>query len=305
MRCFHCHSGWLNPVPDDLAGCYVGEYYTHDASPAPSMGSSKPIVFMRVAVLSAQKGYRHLQPATPLVPVAGWLLALIPLVRRRASFNLGNMVMPFRQGGRLLEIGCGSGSYLAVMRMLGWTVCGIEPDPKAAAVAAKIAGCDVHVGTFEDAPFEPSSFDAVVSNHVIEHVYNPRSFVSAAGRMLSKNGLIVVQTPNFQSLGHRLLGSDWFSLDPPRHLCLFTPNSLRGLFEDSGLFRGIRTTTIAAGSRLAIHRRYAVRETGNFLGEIKSSAKGQGAELLLHAVEALGKSIFHWGEEIRCTAVRA
>src|ERR1700730_6250424 len=117
MRCFHCHSGWLNPVPDDLAGCYVGEYYTHDASPAPSMGSSKPIVFMRVAVLSAQKGYRHLQPATPLVPVAGWLLALIPLVRRRASFNLGNMVMPFRQGGRLLEIGCGSGSYLAVMRM--------------------------------------------------------------------------------------------------------------------------------------------------------------------------------------------
>src|ERR1035441_293870 len=273
LQCSHCDSGWLNPVPvpDDLSRCYPGGYYTHDASPAASMGSSKLIAFLRAAVLSVQKGYRHLEPATPLAPAVGCLSMLIPLVRRRASFNLGGMVIPFRKGGRLLEIGCGSGSYLAVMRMLGWTVCGIEPDPVAAEAAAKIADCQVHIGMIDDAPFEPSSFDAVVSNHVIEHVYDPKSFVSSAARLLAKDGLMVVQTPNFQSLGHKLFGADLFSLDPPRHLCLFTPASLRQLFEKSGLFCRIQITTPTASSRLAIHRRYAVRETGNFLGDRKST----------------------------------
>ena len=288
-----------------FAACYVGGYYTHEASPTRSMGSSKPLAFMRGAVLSVQKGYRHLQPATRLAPVAGSLLMLIPPVRRRASFDLGGMVMPFRKGGRLLEIGCGSGHYLALMRMLGWRICGIEPDPVAAELAAKIAGCVVHVGTVEDAPFEPGSFDAVVSNHVIEHVYDPRSFVSSAARLLAKDGLLAVQTPNFQSLGHRLFGADWFSLDPPRHHCLFTSNSLRGLFENTGMLCRVRTTTITAVSRLAIQRRYAVRETGSFLGEITLTLKVRGANLLFRAAEALGNRSFHWGEEIRCTATRA
>jgi 2-polyprenyl-3-methyl-5-hydroxy-6-metoxy-1,4-benzoquinol methylase len=307
MRCSRCRSGWLNPVPvpDALAACYVAEYYTHADSPAPSMGSSKLLAFMRAAVLSAQKDYRHLQPTTPLTVLCGALLKLVPLVRRRASFNLGEMVMPFRKGGRLLEIGCGSGSYLALMQMLGWSVAGIEPDPVAAAVAAKAVGCEVHVGTVENAPFGPASFDVVVSNHVIEHVYDPKSFVSFAARLLSSGGLIVVQTPNFQSLGHNLFGVDWFSLDPPRHLCLFVPSSLRGLFESSGLFSSVRTVTTTVGSRLAIRRRYAVCGTGAFLGKMKPSYKSHSAELLFRAVEALGNSVFAWGEEIRCIAKKA
>ena len=307
LRCSHCYSGWLSPapVPDDVPHCYAGGYYTHGASPAATMGSSKLAAFLRTAVLSVQKGYRHLQPATPLAPAIGWLSMLIPLVRRRASFNWGGMVIPFRKGGRLLEIGCGNGSYLAVMRMLGWTVCGIEVDPVAAKVAAKTAGCHVHVGMIDDAPFEPASFDAVVSNHVIEHVHDPKAFVSSATRLLARDGLIAVQTPNFQSLGHKLFGADLFSLDPPRHICLFTPASLRQLFENSGLFCRIQIATPTANSRLAVHRRYAVRETGSFLGKINSSGLARCAELLFCVSEATGNRIFHWGEEIRCTAVRA
>lgn len=307
LRCSRCSSGWLNPVPvpDDLPRCYAGAYYTHGASPAPSMGSSELVAFLRATVLSVQKGYRHLQPATPLAPVIGCLAMLIPPVRRRASFNWDGMVLPFRKGGRLLEIGCGGGAYLAVMRMLGWTVWGIEPDPVAAAMAAKTADCPVHTGTVDDAPFEPASFDAIVSNHVIEHVYDPKSFISSAARLLAKDGLIAVQTPNFQSLGHRLFGADLFSLDPPRHLCLFTPASLRRLFEDSGLFSKIRIATPTGASRLALHRRYAVRETGNFLAEINPGGRVRWNELLFRLAEAAGNQVFHWGEEIRCTAVRA
>jgi len=307
FRCSDCQSGWLNPVPvpDDLPRCYAGGYYTHEASPPPSMGSSKLISFLRGAVLSVQKGYRHLQPATPVAPAIGRLSLLIPLVRRRASFNLGELVLPFRPGGRLLEIGCGSGSYLTLMRMLGWTVSGIEPDPVAAAVAAKTTGCPIHVGTIDDVSFKPGSFDAIISHHVIEHVSDPKSFVASAARLLAKGGIMAVQTPNFGSLGHRLFGGDTFSLDPPRHLCLFTPASMRQLFEGSGLFRRVRVKTPTGGSRLVIQRHYAVRKTGNFLGNVRPGAPARCAEYLFRAVEASGNHVFHWGEEIYCTAIRA
>jgi SAM-dependent methyltransferase len=306
MRCSHCQSGWLNPapVPDDLARCYVGGYYTHNAPPAPTMGSSKAISFLRAAVLSAQKGYRHLQPATPFAPVIGWLLTQIPLARQRASFDEGRMVVPFRKDGRLLEIGCGDGSYLALMRMLGWNVSGVEPDPVAAEVASRSSGCQVHVGMMENAPFESGSFHAVVSDHVIEHVYDPRAFVLSVARLLAKDGMVVVRTPNFQSLGHKLFGADLFSLDPPRHLCLFTPKSLRDLFVQSGLFREVRTTTPTADGRLAFRRRLAVLRTGNFLGEIKFGGSARCAELLFRTLEMCGSGLFHWGEEIVCTAIR-
>lgn len=304
--CSNCRSGWLNPVPvpKDLPRCYAAGYYTHETPPPPSMGSSKVIAFLRGAVLSVQKGYEHLRPEGHLVPAIGRLSLLIPAIRRRASFNLGEMVVPYRKGGRLLEIGCGDGSYLSLMRMLGWTVYGIEPDPMAAEVA-RAAGCDVHVGTIEDAQFEAESFDAVVSHHVIEHVYDQKSFVSSAGRLLTNGGVMVVQTPNFQSLGHRLFGADTFSLDPPRHLCLFTPTSLRRLFEESNIFRRVRITTPTACSRLAFRRRCAVRETGNFLAEFKPGRRSRWAESLFRAVEASGNAVFHWGEEIQCTAVKA
>lgn len=229
---------------------------------------------------------------------------LIPRVRARASFSFGEMVVPFRKGGRLLEIGCGAGFYLAHMRMLGWSVWGIEVDPVAADVAAKYAGCQVHVGTLEDAPFEADSFDVIVSHHVIEHVYDPKAFVSSAGRLLSKGGLMAVQTPNFRSLGHRLFGADIYSLDPPRHLCLFSPGSMQTLFEDSGLFSDVRTTTLTGASSLAIRRRYAVRETGNFLGDTNSGGMIKLAELLFCATEALGNRLFHWGEDIFCRAIK-
>ena len=306
VRCSQCHSGWLNPapIPADIARCYVGGYYTHDAPPPPGMGTSKLAAFLRGAVLSVHKGYRHLLPGHPLAPAIGRLATMIPSLRRRATFNMDGLLIPFRPGGRLLEIGCGGGSYLTVMRMLGWSVFGIDPDPVAAKVAAAAADCPVHVGTVEDAPFDPASFDAVVSNHTIEHVYDPKSFVQSAGRLLAAGGLMAVQTPNFDSLGHKLFGDDLFSLDPPRHLCLFTPASLRRLFEDCGLFHKVRIATPTATCRSAVHRRNAVRQTGNFLGQIELGGSARLAELLLPALEACGNKVFRWGEEIRCTAVR-
>lgn len=268
------------------------------------MGSSGIIALLRGSILSAEKGYHHLLAPTSLVRLTGHLFAQIPSARRRASFGLGEMVLPFHDRGKLLEIGCGNGSYLSLMKMLGWSTWGIEPDPTAATIASRSAGCEVYAGTIEDAPFEPGSFHAVASNHVLEHVRDPKSFVAGAARLLSSGGRMVVRTPNFQSLGHRVFGTDWFSLDPPRHLYLFTPASLRSLFEESGMFRELTTKTVVDGSRLAVQRRYAVRQTGSFLGQALPTCRSRAAEMLFRVVEATGNRVLLWGEDIECSAVR-
>lgn len=304
MRCEGCSAGWLSrvPPPGNMKNYYAGEYYTPNPPPPCYMGSSEIVRFLRSAILSVYKSYGHLQPRSLFSRLVGTAAGAVPAVRRRASFDLGEMAPSFPSGGQLLEIGCDSGAHLALMRMLGWSVYGIEPDPAAARVAAETAGCAVHVGTVEDAILEPESVDAIVCSHVIEHVPHPASFVYTASRFLRKGGVFVVRTPNLQSLGHRLFGPDWFSLDPPRHMVLFTPASMRRLFKHSGVFSSIKLTTTTDGSRLAIHRRYAARKTGSFLGHPRLSMWEQGSGHAFAWLAVLGNAAADWGEEIYCVA---
>jgi len=141
---------------------------------------------MRRLALSASKGYRRLEPSAPFASALGSILARIPTIWSRACFGHQDLLPSFKEGGRLLEIGCGGGRFLSIMQLLGWQVCGVEPDPVAAAMASDLVGCEVHVGTIEDAPFDAEQFDAIVSSHVIEHAYGPRSFVARAGRLLAQ-----------------------------------------------------------------------------------------------------------------------
>jgi 2-polyprenyl-3-methyl-5-hydroxy-6-metoxy-1,4-benzoquinol methylase len=293
-QCDACGSGWLShaPVPEDLGQCYNASYYTHVPPEPASLGRSAKAVFLRRLALSARKGYTELRPAFPFSSAAGTVLARIPPVWRRASFGLEDWIPPFRRGGRLLEIGCGDGRGLSIMRLLGWTVYGIEFDPQAAEVARAAVGCQVHIGTVENAPFDPEQFDAVISSHVIEHVYDPHSFIAHAGRFLAPGGSLRILTPNYASLGHSMLGSDWYCLDPPRHLCLFTPRAITKLITSSGLFQDIRTRTTARHSEVAILRWWAVQNTGNFLADSRSSKSVRGAGGLFRQFEAEGKVLF-------------
>jgi SAM-dependent methyltransferase len=305
MDCSKCASGWLSPapVPQDLAECYVESYYTHERPEAATLGRSAKIVLLRRLALSARKGYVGLKPAVPFSSALGSILARIPPVWSRACFGDPDLLPSFKKGGRLLEIGCGSGRFLSITQLLGWQVCGIEPDPAAAAVARELVGCEMHIGTIEDAQFDREHFDAIVSSHAIEHAYDPRSFVAQAGRLLAPGGVMTVLTPNFGSVAHKLFGRDWYGLDPPRHMCLFTAKSLRNLFVSSGLFQHVRVKTITRASGNAIQRRRAVRATGNFLGDAGNGARV--SDLLFRGLEAAGNRFFDWGEEIQCVAVRA
>ncbi len=165
--------------------------------------------------------------------------------------------------GRLLDVGCGSGRFLTLMRDAGWEVQGVEPDPVSAQIARDRHGIPVTAGTLPQAAFPDRSFDAITMNHVIEHVADPLALLAECRRVLRPGGNVVVVTPNVRSFGHRKFKDCWRGLEPPRHLCLFSMQSLGAAAAKAGLeAKEIRTS--ARSARFIGTASHALRRTGHF-----------------------------------------
>jgi SAM-dependent methyltransferase len=160
-------------------------------------------------------------------------LDLVGVSRQREYTDLVglNAVVP----GNVLDIGCGNGMRLARLRALGWNVVGQEVDPHAASIAINSLGIPVFVGLLHEAGFADDCFDAVISNHVLEHVLDPAAFLAETYRVLKPGGLLVAVTPNARSLGHRVFGRYWMGLDPPRHIRICSPTSLSRLASNAAI----------------------------------------------------------------------
>ncbi len=306
FRCGKCGAGWLNPRPQgaDLEAAYVDNYYTHSAADAPTLGSGSLVRFLRRSILSGLWGYKHLAPSGRLSAWMGSFLGQLTPLWSRASYGMSKLLLPYHPYGRLLDIGCGNGEYLALMKLLGWDVYGIEVDPAAAAAARERLDCTIYVGSIEDCPYEDGFFQAITSSHVLEHVPDPAAFVTHAARLLESGGRMVTVTPNLSSMGHKVFGRDWFPLDPPRHLCLFSPRACTRLFQVTGLFRRVSVSTCARASGLEVDRAHAVRTAGGFLRGHRTGVGHKLQAALLRVIVGLGNGLFRWGGEIECVAIK-
>jgi SAM-dependent methyltransferase len=135
--------------------------------------------------------------------------------------------------GRLLDVGCGKGRFLAAARDAGWQVLGVEFSPTSAAAARLAHGVDVVSGDFLEAPLE-GDFDVITMWHVLEHLPDPAAAIGRAAELLRPGGRLVVSVPNVDSLQARLGGERWFHLDLPRHLFHFGPRSLSAMVGRAG-----------------------------------------------------------------------
>jgi SAM-dependent methyltransferase len=136
--------------------------------------------------------------------------------------------------GRLLEIGCASGWFLAEARAVGYDVTGIEPAAEMAASARERSGADVQAAMLEDAALPAGGFDLAVAWHVLEHLAEPRAALAAVRAALRPGGRLLLELPNVASLRATRQGEDWYALEPQHHVAHYSPGALDALLRAAG-----------------------------------------------------------------------
>ncbi len=150
-------------------------------------------------------------------------------------------------GGSVLDVGCGTGRQLALMRRHGLDASGIEPAEHACRVAREHLGLNVRCAALADADLPAASFDAVTLFDVLEHLHDPVGDLRRVHRLLKPGGAVFVRAPNIASLQARLLGRWWYGLDAPRHLFHFSPPSLARVLAAAG-FTAVRARAVPDGA---------------------------------------------------------
>lgn len=190
----------------------------------------------------------------------------------------------FREAGRLLDIGCSGGYFLAEAGRQGWQGIGMDLS-LAACLLARRAGLSAVHAESRHLPFRDGCMDAVSLVNVLDHVADPVGSLLEARRVLAPGGVLVVRVPNaaFHRPFIRLLSAlgPWTrsrGLDglPVLHLYGLTRRGLRSLMRRTGF-----EEPVVRNSRFAMQPR-AAKETwaGNILARLGLSALERGVKAL-------------------------
>lgn len=250
LRCDRCGQVYLWPLPSEAAirETFEALYSTGETS------------------LPELRGYYDFcfddSPENPLVQLYGsWLDAL---ERRHPP-------------GRLLDVGCGTGLFLAVARRRGWEPAGVDDSAEATAHARERFGLTVETGDFATVAGRVGRFDAVTMWDIIEHARDPVGLLAAVRDVLAPGGIVGLSTPNQRSVldvvagamyrlsGGRITGPlEKFYID--QHFVYFSPETLAGALERAGLevvemrreSTDLRRLTLSSVVRLGLRGLFAV-----------------------------------------------
>jgi 2-polyprenyl-3-methyl-5-hydroxy-6-metoxy-1,4-benzoquinol methylase len=210
QACYSCYCFFLNPMPDaeEIASFYPKEYWWK-GSRSSSLKRFESIYrrfVLRDHVSFIKKAARNIEP-------------------RPAEI-------------KLLDVGCGTGALIGVLKDQGFRVLGLDFSAEASKVAAVEHGVKVIVGSLEQAKFADASFDMITLFHVLEHVTDPHEMMAQVHRLLTPGGRIVLQVPNIDSWQRKIFGPYWYGLDIPRHVINYSPSAMFKLLRTAGFEPG-------------------------------------------------------------------
>ncbi|MEZ4415146.1 MAG: class I SAM-dependent methyltransferase [Gemmatimonadota bacterium] len=218
------------------------------------------------------------------------------------------------QGSRVLDVGCGTGGFLAALGELGWEGIGIERSPDAVR-AARAKGLTVQECTLDDARIEQHSFDLVTMLHVLEHLPDPASALERISGALRRGGTLWVEVPNREAWAAGVWPpAQRHVFDLPHHLHHFSASSLQRLLRETG-YVGVDVTVsvpplllglvdgAARARRALLSSRRAAPPTSGSGPEMRrpaqASAPGSGARTL----NAIRRTLPGW--KLTARAVRS
>ncbi len=201
VECLACKLRFTNPRPTKSE---LGKYYKSD------------------------QYISHSDKTTGLIGQLYTVVRQYTLSRKVAFINKLSKNRP----GALLDIGCGTGLFLASAKQAGWNIAGVEPDGDARGVAEKHTGQQLWEG-WENMPAN-NGYDVITMWHVLEHIPDLSHLLQTVHEHLSATGVFIVAVPNCKSDDADRYGANWAGYDVPRHLYHFTPEVLRAVADRAG-----------------------------------------------------------------------
>lgn len=154
------------------------------------------------------------------------------VVRKLALKKKVDLINGFKPEEKtLLDIGCGTGDFLATAQEQGWNITGIEPNDQARALANKNTSNKVFDNP-EISKLKNERYDVITLWHVLEHLPDLEHHISEFKRLLKPNGYLVIAVPNFKSFDANHYKEFWAAYDVPRHLWHFSPKAIKLVFEE-------------------------------------------------------------------------
>ena len=145
-----------------------------------------------------------------------------------------DFISRFQSRGRLLEVGCGTGEFLALARRCGYQISAVEPNAVAAGVAAAALGIEVEQTLIEDSELPRKSFDVVFHVDLLSHFPDPVRALGKMAELVRSDGVVCFEVGVFGGLA-----AGWYPwvgrIGYPQHLWLYSEAAVRTVLERAGL----------------------------------------------------------------------
>jgi 2-polyprenyl-3-methyl-5-hydroxy-6-metoxy-1,4-benzoquinol methylase len=222
-KCQNCDLIFVNPQPDDES---LKLYYSKNYGPHNPRSVSRSST--RNAIMSSLRKFTFAGQSP------GNIKKCLSVLYNKTAYR---SIPPYRLQGKLLDIGSGIGSYLSLMKSLGWKVFGTEANKDAASHSENIEGLKIQKGKFEDIDYPDGYFDVITMWHSLEHFNNPRNALLKVRRILKQGGQLLIGLPNYSSLDRKIFRESWNGFEIPIHLFHFSPDSIGRLLKHLGFSR--------------------------------------------------------------------
>ncbi len=233
-RCPICPEGESRPIA-------VGEDFEYRTSPDTFLAMqcvSCGLVYLRLRPAESELG-RIYPPEYHAFDFSAEKFGLAFTVRRRLE---ARRLLRFCRGlapdARILDVGCGDGFHLKLLRDFGaptWQLEGVDTSDLAVA-AGRRAGLVMHQGAVETLDHLHGRYDMALLIATVEHVAHPVQVLDSVRKLLRPGGRVAVVTDNAAAWSRRLFeGRHWGGYHFPRHFHLFTPPALRQAASLAGL----------------------------------------------------------------------